>query len=94
MKTGGLPHKSYMTFDLFRIGDRVSPTYGLLRGHRGVINEMVTTPYGQQFLSIEFADEVRKYRNQPAKRRWCYEPENVRLEAFGNGASIREESRE
>jgi hypothetical protein len=82
MKTGGLPYKSHMPLELFRVGDRVSPTYGLLRGELGVVAELRSEKYGREMVVIRFDSPVRKYSNQVAKAEWSYEPENVRLEAF------------
>jgi hypothetical protein len=71
-----------MTLDLFRVGDRVTPTYGLLRGMPGVVAELRESKYGSEMVVIRFDQPVRKYSKQTEKTDWAYEPENVRLEGF------------
>jgi len=86
MQTGGLPYKSHMPLKLFRHGDRVTPTYGLLRGVHGTVVTARTSKYGSELVTIRFGLPVKKYSNQEAKYEWAFEPENVRLEGF---ASVR-----
>jgi hypothetical protein len=76
-------NKSYMTADLFREKDIVSPTYGQLVGVRGTVSKVVTTDYGHQLIVIRFEESVRKYPNQSARLEWAYDPDSVRLESFG-----------
>lgn len=82
MRTGGLPYKSHMTLDLFRVGDRVTPTYGLLRGLPGVVVELRANKYGSEMVVVRFDQPAKKYSRQASKSDWAYEPENVRLEGF------------
>lgn len=70
------PYKSWMTADLFHVGDIVSPTFGALRGVRGVVSGI------GHAVAIMFPQPVRKYADTRPRDTWCYLPENVRLEAF------------
>ena len=81
------PNQSAMTAELFREGDVVSPTYGNLRGVRGVVAHV--GPY----ITIEFPRPVKKYTGETSrpKRMWGYNPHNVRLEGWpGAGPSDKE----
>jgi len=80
--TGELPDKSYMLLELFRSGDLVTPTYGLLRGLPGTIVQVKITEFGSETVVIRFNSPVKKYSRQEAKIEWAYEPENVRLEGL------------
>ncbi len=70
------PIKTWMTADLFRLGDVVSPSQGLLAGQRGMVVNI------DRYITIMFPRPVRKYAERPPLREWRYEPSNVRLEAF------------
>lgn len=72
------PHKTWMTVDLFHVGDIVSPSCGALAGKRGIVVNV------GRYITIMFPRVVKKYPNElrPAQREWRYEPSNVRLEAF------------
>ena len=73
------PYKTWMTADLFHVGDIVSPSCGAIAGKRGVVTNV------GRYITIEFPRMVRKYPNDPMKPascEWRYEPSNVRLEAF------------
>lgn len=82
MKTGGLPFRSHMPLELFRVADRVTPTYGLLRGMPGVIIELRSCKGGPDMVMIQFEQPVKKYSRQEPQVTWAYEPDRVRLEAF------------
>lgn len=69
-------NKSFMTSDLFRVGDVVSPTFGLLKGVKGVVSDVGRT------VAIDFPRKVRKHMDSAPRSTWCYIPDNVRLEAF------------
>lgn len=72
-------NKSWMTADLFREGDIVTPTFGDLAGVRGVV------AYVGVYVTIEFPRRIKKYPREPssqAKHKWNYEPSNVRLLAY------------
>ena len=69
-------NKTWMTADLFKEGDIVSPSYGNLIAVRGVVAHI--GPY----VTIEFPRPVKKYRDKPARSKWGYDPSNVRLIAF------------
>lgn len=82
MKTSGLPYKSHMPLDVFRVGDRVTPTYGRLRGVPGTVEELRSSKFGAEMVMIKFDRAVQKYSKQEAQWSWAYEPDRVRLESF------------
>lgn len=70
-----MPAKSWMTADLFREGDVVTPSFGALVGVRGVVAHVGA------YVTIEFPRPVRKYHDSMSKasRTWGFDPSNVRL---------------
>lgn len=81
---GDLPHvtRSMMPAELFRVGDVVCPTFGLLRGVRGVVSRI------DKYVEILFPRPVRKYDDARPRDAWCYMPENVRLVAFARVSRV------
>lgn len=69
-------NKTWMEADLLKEGDVVAPSFGNLVGVRGVVAHVGS------YVTIEFSRPVEKYRGQPARSRWGYDPSNVRLVAF------------
>lgn len=78
--TSGLPARSHMPIDLFRVGDLVTPTDGALAGRPARVVEVRRAL--RDMLVLRFDSVVRKYATQMAKMDWGFDPDHVRLEAF------------
>ena len=76
------------TIDLYRVGDIVCPTYGLLLGHEGTVAS-IKQYQGIGIVIVNFGIAVCKYANRNPKLEWEYLPQNLRFISFGTPARRR-----